>query len=639
METSILDRFCSQLCESVHSSNQDGGQSEDQVSGEAFIQWLEAGNLFVIPLDEQRRWFRYHHLFQQLLQSELERQHDAEAIASLHHRAGVWLEDHGLFEEAVIHYKAGGAPDKAGLLVEKHGHVLIGEERVVQLERWLGLLPREVIEKNPMLLVFEAWIDRVKLQHSAMADHLNRAEALLQAESPKGSLSDCLRGYVNCIRSYERYCMLDHQEALACADRAVRLLPAGYAYMRSFAVVVKSATLQMKGQYQDAVSVMNSALGDVSLRDGYSQGLMLHTVSKVSMMEADFHAQRRTATRLLEMSKKAGLVVFHTWGGFNLACSLYHLNEPEAANRILASHMEDRYLLYPHAVSDSAAILSLSCQVLNQPHEAREVADLLDGYALETENPHLQMVGKALQAELDLRQGRLDAAIDWARVFEPRKLNAHYFFYLPEMTLARVLVTEDTQDSRQRAHSLLLDLEAFSRTSHNRSILIPILALQAILLDKQGDESAALGRLSESVSLAEPGGGLRFFLDQGPPMADLLTRLHKQNVAAAYIERILTAFEKGESGAVPDARDDRDAKPMMASEDIPTGGGRLLSNREVEILSLVAEGLSNKQIAAKLFVSVETIKKHLYHTYKKLGADSRISALTRARELGIFARD
>ncbi len=222
----------------------------------------------------------------------------------------------------------------------------------------------------------------------------------------------------------------------------------------------------------------------------------------------------------------------------------------------------------------------------------------------------------------------------------PRQLHAHYFFYLPELTLARVLLAEDTPDSRQRARNLLSDIEKFSRATHNILILIPVLALQAILLDKAADESASLERLEESVSLAEPGGGIRFFLDQGPSMADLLKRLQKTNVAVDYIEKILSAFRDDKQVAGPEAADHPSASPHQPIRpSIPSQPlVEPLTNRELDVLELLAKRLQNKEIAEKLFVSTETVKAHLKNIYQKLNVSKRREAVSRAMDLGIITR-
>ena len=300
--------------------------------------------------------------------------------------------------------------------------------------------------------------------------------------------------------------------------------------------------------------------------------------------------------------------------------------------------MEDRYLIYPDLVADGAVILSLSYQVLGRPQEARDVADSLNEFAMETGNGQLLQVEQAFQAELALRQERLGEAMDWARAFEPRQFHAHYFFYLPELTLAKVLMAEDTPDSRQRARNLLANLEEFSRSTCNHLFLIPVLALQAILHEKAADESAALKKLAESVSLAEPGGGLRWFLDQGLPMADLLKRLQKQNVAVDYIEKTLAAFSADEQVVVPDAADHLIAShhqhlgPYTGSQPLVEP----LTNRELDVLELLAQRLQNKEIAEKLFISDETVKGHLKNIYQKLNVSKRREAVEAAKRLKLI---
>jgi LuxR family maltose regulon positive regulatory protein len=420
--------------------------------------------------------------------------------------------------------------------------------------------------------------------------------------------------------------MLDHKEVQSCAHQALELLPPEYFYMRGFAMIMEAAALQMTGRYPDALSVLKSAQADPLLQQKHTQGVLLAGLSPICMMEADEYTLRTVATRLLKLGNEAGLPAYRSWGRMYLASSHYQRNEIEDAVRTLTSHLEDRYFMYPDVVIDGAVILSLCYQVLGQPQEARDAADLLSQHAVETGHQGLLLAEQAFQAELALRQGRLDNAIAWARVFEPRKLQAHYFFYLPELTHAKVLITENTSASIQKAQNQLLDIEKFARATNNNSILIPALALQAILLDKN-DQSEALEKAAESISLAKPGGGMRFFLDLGLPMENLLIRLLEQKSAKKFIEKLLAAFSEEKQRASVQSPDGVTHKTPLLEDP--------LTVREQEILNQLSQGKTNKEIAENLFISIDTVKTHLKKIFQKLDVNSRLQAVTQANALGI----
>ena len=627
---SILDLFCGPLCKILCPYP----EGECDLNGWELIKWLKDNNLFLISLDNDGKWFRFHHLFQELLQKQLERLHSPDEIAELHSKAGTWFAENGYIEEAIKHNLAAGKPLKAGELVGQIGHMLIDQERLVDLENLMKQLPREAIKHNALLLIFEAWLARIKLDIPLVAEKLKRAEEILLQEPPSESMTDFLWGYLNTIRSYERYCMLDHEEAESCAKRALDLMPPEYPYMRGFAMIIQAGVLQMTDRYKDAISVMNLAQSDPILQHNHNQAILLAGLSPMCMMEADQFTLRTVAARLLKLGNETGLPVYRSWGRLYLACSYYQLNEIEEAGRILASHLEDRYIMYPDVLIDGAVILSLCYQLLGQPREARNVADLLSQHALETGHAGLQLAEKAFQAELALLQGRQDDAAAWARLFEPRQLQAHYFFYLPELTLAKVLASEDTPDSRQKAQSLLLDIESFSRTTNNRSILIPTLALQALLLDNQ-NVPGAIEKMAESISMAESGSGLRFFLDFGKPMENLLLKLQEQNIATDFIEQLLAAFQDDSlrSRGEPD-----DHASHASLHPASLAIAESLTTREKEILELLIAGQANKEIAEKLFVSIDTVKTHLKNIFQKLEVNSRLQAVAKANALGLIGR-
>ena len=208
-----------------------------------------------------------------------------------------------------------------------------------------------------------------------------------------------------------------------------------------------------------------------------------------------------------------------------------------------------------------------------------------------------------------------------------------YRFYLPQLTLVKILLAQDTTDSRHQAAELLNQLHEFLVSIHNILFQIDVLALKALLLDTQKDESAALKALTESLTLAEPGGFIRPYVDLGPPMADLLKKLVRQNIAVGYIGRILAAFRADKQTVFLDQVDQPDTdQPLSTTQPL----FEPLTNRELEILNLLAQRRRNKEIAANLFISPETVKKHLKNIYGKLNVSGRLKAVEKARQLNII---
>ena len=631
LNTSILNRFSAGLCDALNELGP-AGDNGTPVDGREFIRRIQESGLFVIPLDAENQWYRYHHLFQQLLHDQLNRSRDQDEVAALHRRAGAWFEERGFIGEALHHFLTGGVPEDAGRIVALHGHALIDQERVVELEGWLRQLPRDVIHGNPMLLVFEAWIARFKRQIPKIVEILDRVEALLRENPPPPETSDLVVGYMSTIRSYERYCMLDTVQARAMAERAVALVTPEHPYMRGFATIIRSGALQMSGRYADALSDMNAALADPDMQKRNSQAVLTAGLGVFCLIEADYPALRRAADRMLRLVGETDLPAYRAWGRLYLACSHYQCNEVEEAARILARHLDDRYLMYPNTAEDGAVVLAFCHQIMGRPDLALQVADLLTQQASDTGNAELMLVERALQADLALRQGRRAEAIAWARTCRPGTRLAHYVFYLPDLTLARILAAENTPESRRRAQNILSDLERFSRRTHNRSILIPVLALQSLLADRQGEEAEARAKAAESLALAEPGGGIRFFLDLGPAMADLLKRLRRADAAGEFIDTILAAFDREDKMVVQ-------KKGQPCPNVVLSPGGlslvEPLTNRELDILELLPQRLRDKEIAERLFIAPATVKKHLQNIYRKLEANNRRQALENAQRAGI----
>jgi LuxR family maltose regulon positive regulatory protein len=255
-------------------------------------------------------------------------------------------------------------------------------------------------------------------------------------------------------------------------------------------------------------------------------------------------------------------------------------------------------------------------------------------YASDTGNQMVLRTTQAFEAELALRQGRLSEASNWANRFHPEPFLPPFAFYMPQLTLVKILLAQDTTDSRRQAADLLDQLHDFLASIHYKKSLIEVLALQALLHDTLGDEPVAHEKIAKALALAEPSGFIRLFVDLGPQMADLLKRLHKQNVAVDYIEKLLAAFRDDEKVLVQDVSESQASLTLAAS---PQFSEDRLTNREIDVLELLAQRLRNKEIAEKLFVSPETVKGHLKNMYRKLQVSNRREAVEKAKALGILS--
>ena len=250
--------------------------------------------------------------------------------------------------------------------------------------------------------------------------------------------------------------------------------------------------------------------------------------------------------------------------------------------------------------------------------KASETVHSVCEYLLEVGNDTLLRRAQAYEADLAVRQGRITDALGWARRFGPEPFEASPRFFEPRLTLTRVLIAEGEKTSLERASVILQRLEAFFTGAHNTRFLIEVLALQALLHTQEGEEPAALSALGRAVQLAQPSGFIRLFVDQGTGLVELLNCLDLDAQGLAYVGQILSAF----------------------SGDGKTGTGQALAQsltrREVEILNRLAEGLTNKEIADRLCISVTTVKRHTENIYQKLGVHGRRKAVAKALELSII---
>jgi LuxR family maltose regulon positive regulatory protein len=633
MSSAILDRFCGPLCEAA--CVQDPEESTREISGWEFIAWLKKENLFLIPLDTENRWFSYHHLFQRLLFNQLIRHHGAEIINELHAKASAWYAENGLIEEALKHALAGGHPETAAQLIAKHGFDLSNDEQWPRLDRWLSMLSGEVIDQNPELLVLNSWLHVIYYRYTELVSCLSKAETLLASRSD----IEYVIGHINALRTWQHNIDVNGERSLTCARLAFEKLPRKHRWARMLTFLDQAAAYQMLGDRENALATLAEAIRDPDLKDGMSQGFLHATPCFIYWMDADLTAMLQTAAHSLKVAEDFQTHTAIAHGLYYMGIAHYERNELPAAEEKLSILVKKPYDQHSLNFAHGAFALALVHQARGQTDAANQVGESVVSYGLDANHPILLNMGRAFQAELAYRQGRIAEASSWAEQFVAKPFIIMHRFYVPQLTLARVLLAQNTADSREKAADLLKQLYDFVTFSHNRRFQIDVLALQALFYDFQGEEQDALKSLTNALQIAEPGGFIRPFVDLGSTMADLLKRLHRKRVARDYIEKILAAFEQeDEQGVLSDAADQTTASARQPQRPSPPSQPLIepLTNRELDVLELLAQRLSNQEIAEKMFVSIPTVKTHLQNIYGKLGVSKRREAVEKAKNLGIL---
>jgi LuxR family maltose regulon positive regulatory protein len=612
LRTSILDRLSGPLCDAV--TGNDGGQ--------AMLERLERENLFLLPLDDDRRWYRYHALFADYLQEDLRRRHPDE-VADLHRRAARWYLSHDLPEPAFRHAVAGDDLDLTAQIVERYqqAKLMAGEFRVLQ--EWVDALPEAWYAAYPILGLMRAALLAYSGAFDACVRCLDDIERRLlpaESESTRRQLAKLttIRCFLACIAN-------DLGRAEALADRALQDLPEDDLRYRPGIFAALGDTYRRAARWDDAKACylrvvsfpptptlrigsvhVFGALADLALRQG-------------RLREAVDHW--RKALAFIHDPKNWGCIELPVigWVYLRLGELHYEWNDLDGARRHLTRGLERselggdvRALIAGHVI---AARLSLT-----EGDVETAAASLERARPLVDRAPFPDWTGRfeRCRLELWLAQHRPRTALDWAdAVARDLAIDERPDAETTRLALARVWVATGDAPARDRARALLSRLLDAAEAEGRVGAQIEALALRALADWRDGDQPGALTALERALRLAEPEGYVRLFADLGLPMARLLQEARSRRVMPEYVATLLAACG---------------AEPTDPELTLPEP----LSSREVEVLRLLAAGLTNREIAGALSISPETVKRHTAGIYGKLGAGNRTEAAARARDLGIL---
>jgi LuxR family maltose regulon positive regulatory protein len=642
LDTAILNRLTASLCDALLLGDD---APPDAAYSQLVLDELERKNLFLVPLDGQRRWYRYHQLFAEMLRSRAQ-QLQPERLPLLHRRASSWYVRQRLMPEAVEHALLAGNMEQAAELVEQLAEATFLRGEVRTLLGWLARLPQPIVHARPRLALAHAWA-------LAFTGHVEAAEAQLQdvgqhmqqptdaARTLVGSASVALQALVAGQRGDVPGLVALAQEALGqgTPDQgepySLSLLALGNAHFFDGDLVAAHQTLtEMIAQRQGSEDLLPTMLA-------------IYILADVELHQGQLHQAAELLQQGLQLGGGADGQPLPIAGlaFMGLGEVLRERNQLDAALHSLQTgiSLARQWGIHVMLVDGMMALARLK-QACGDGDGALQVLRDFEGqmHAAWITPWHRALLA-ACRARLWLAQGQLGPAAQWARDYAARlagdtpNLRPLVKYAFAHTTLARVRLAEGRRDE---AAPLLEWLLAVAEAGGWIGDVIEILALQALMQQQQGATTQALSTLGRALALAEPEGYVRLFVDEGAPMAALLGKLLEaqrtrppaplQQVSTAYVQRLLAAA----GAAVP--AEYAAPQPLMALRADTSGVIEPLSDRELQVLRLLAAGLESPEIARELIIGVSTARTHIKNIYGKLGVHGRVQAIERARALGLI---
>ena len=631
---SILDRFNASLCEAL--LEEDKLLAKAGMNGQQLVDWLQSNNLFVIPLDTENQWFRYHHLFQQLLQQQLQRDASRENVANLHERACDWFESQGLLDEALAHALRGGHDNKAADIVEKYRVDLLNDDKWYVLESWFRLIPESVRETRPALLMADAWSAYERFQFDRLAIVVEKVAALLDPEATDPSVL----GELSLLQGELQYWSGEGTLSRHSFEAARAYLPARHGLVRGLLELQYHLALCMEGDTENAIKGLDALIRETDSLEGIYLSRLIAGLYFVYHLTGNILRARVEAERLHAVATRSKIVYTGVWSSYMLACSYFHANELESALEHFTVVVRQRYILHTRAAVDAIAGMALTQQFLQRHEEASASQALLETFALELGDAQYIGVANSCRARLALLQGDLTKAIDWARSVHEETAPAALFMWLevPGISQARVLIAEGTIESLGKATDLLNEVQRHSENCRFGNQVIECTLLQAMALEKMGHSDEAIQALKKVVALAESMGWVRPFSEAGPPIVNLLSQVQARGEPTEYVQRLLNACkdEPPTKSSTPLTTQTSLSQPPLNRILSAPSLVEPLSHRELDVLELLAQRLQNKEIATRLSISSVTVKSHLRNIFRKLQVSKRQDAVAEATRAGLL---
>lgn len=620
LKTSILRKFDEGVCDIF---------CEGELTGESFLAHIVNSNLFCIPLDPTKRWFRYHHLFQDLLKLTLEKRYSRDEINGLHQKAATYHEEKGDLQEAIYHYLKVGDQSSAVAVVEKYRHELMNQERWERLDYLINLLPVDIAD-SPAVLATKAFLAENRYMIGKSLEYIEKMELSCQAAGKGSGVTKTVLAELDALRSMKYYFLINTAESIACGLRSLENLPDECASVRGFAHGLTAFSWQMQGDIERALSLLSEGLLASDSSNPTLRGRLLLIYCFMYWFEGDLQNLIQVATRYSEFAEQEQLLEAKCFAKYFLGIAAYQKNDLDKAELYLKEVQENRKNINITADAHNGFTLALIMDAKGDREQAMSTAEQIVRLAYDLGNSELLLVANGFRVDLEISYGRKRVAEQWLKQIGNLPLYPVYRMYSPYITEIKAWMIQNSSDEMVKSVGRLNELIRFFQRTHQVPMLIELYSLSAKIYNLLGKYDQADDSFYNALVLASPGRFINIFRGIEDHLQELLGRQINRGINPDYLELLKNSFAA--CSASPQENSTTNRPESLAEK----SDWQALSDRELEILSLFSQRLSNKEIASELFISVNTVKRHAVNIYQKLEVHNRREAVNKVKDSGLL---
>ena len=626
LKTSVLERFTPPLTDYLL-----GWQEKKARSHELLHQILQM-NLFIVNLDKTDKWFRYHHLFQDFLRKELKKGYPQEEIMQLHEKATDWYEANGLIEDAFYHAISIGAYDRVADMIEEHMDEPLNEDRWYILDDWLSRLPEQYLHERPSLLVASMWVMHNKATW-VIPDLLKEIGQLGKNMELDNEIKVQIRFFQGVIQYWGTH-LTESLKSFEYVRKNLSKEKIGAISVNNYYYLTAS---HINGVGEKAVKEIEKLLLNESL-DPFYRAMLIGGIAYVRMLEGNLDEVDELSRKIGKIGQEIRNNFLTVWAAYLRGMCYFYQNSLEEAEKQFGDTLDHIYMLNLLGPLDCFAGHVLTLQTLGKKKKLERVLGKMSDFVRRRNNPAFDTFMNSFRSRLALLDGDAEAAGKYMNNVNMYFDSGNLFFWIetPRITYCKYLLAVDDPDNTEKAGRLTREIEVLARTTHNIPQLVQVLVLRAVVEQRQGALPAARDLLAEALERGMQGGWIRPFFESAPEIRDLLEKMEPGPLPGKFRDKILLNLQKY---VFPGERIAGGVVGMSDGDGGDSVGGdpaTILTNRELDVLILLAGRLSNKEIASRLYISVATVKRHAITIYRKLGVNKRREAVSKAEKLGIL---